>query len=52
METNQVRRIPVVGDNRQLVGVIAQADIAIRLRKPERTAEVVEEISKPNLKAA
>ena len=46
MERNQVRRIPVVGDNDQLVGIIAQADVAIRAHQPETTAEVVEEISK------
>lgn len=52
MEANQVRRIPVVGENGRLVGIIAQADIAIRLRKPDSTAEVVEEISRPTSKAA
>src|SRR6266700_4144301 len=46
MEKHQVRRIPVVDDNNQIVGIIAQADIAIRAHKPETTAEVVEEISK------
>ena len=46
MEKHQVRRIPVVDDNNQIVGIIAQADIAIRAHEPETTAEVVEEISK------
>ena len=46
MEKHQVRRIPVVDDNNQIVGIIAQADIAIRAHKPETTAEVVEEVSK------
>jgi CBS domain-containing protein len=46
MEEHQVRRIPVVDDNGRLVGIIAQADIATRLDVPEKTHEVVEEISK------
>jgi len=52
MEKNQVRRIPVVNENGQLIGIIAQADIAVRGRKPQKTAEVVEEISRPSAKAA
>jgi Mg/Co/Ni transporter MgtE len=46
MEKYQVRRIPVVDDNDQIIGIIAQADVATRINEPERTAEVVEEISK------
>jgi CBS domain-containing protein len=46
MEEHQVRRIPVVDENNQIIGIIAQADIATRAREPETTAEVVEEISK------
>lgn len=48
MEKNRVRRIPVVDNNGRLVGIIAQADVATRSDEPERTAEVVEEISKPS----
>jgi len=46
MEMHQVRRIPVVDDNNRIIGIIAQADIATRVREPETTAGVVEEISK------
>jgi CBS domain-containing protein len=46
MEEHQIRRIPVVDDNVQVIGIIAQADIATRLNEPEKTAEVVEEISR------
>jgi CBS domain-containing protein len=47
MQRKQVRRVPVVDDNGRLVGIIAQADIATRSGEPEKTAEVVEEISRP-----
>lgn len=45
MEENQVRRIPVVGQNDQLLGIIAQADVATRLGRPGATGKVVEQIS-------
>jgi len=45
MSEHQLRRIPVVDDNNGLVGIIAQADIATRFDKPERTAELVKDIS-------
>jgi CBS domain-containing protein len=47
MTANQVRRIPVVDANGSIVGIIAQADVATRQENPTKTAEVVEEISKP-----
>ncbi len=48
MSLHKVRRIPAVDDNGRLVGIVAQADLATRLGNSEKTAEVVEEISKPN----
>jgi CBS domain-containing protein len=45
MATQQLRRIPVVDDGNKLLGIIAQADIATRMDKPEKTGEVVKEIS-------
>jgi CBS domain-containing protein len=52
MEKQQVRRIPVLDRSGQLMGIIAQADIATRSETPEKTAEIVEEISKPSVRAA
>jgi CBS domain-containing protein len=48
MRKQQVRRIPIVDQDRRVVGIIAQADIATRLRAPDKTAEVVTEISRPS----
>jgi CBS domain-containing protein len=45
MARNQVRRLPVVGQDGRLVGVVAQADVA-REAKDKQTGELVEEISK------
>lgn len=45
MEKNQVRRIPVVDQSGNVVGIVAQADIATRVDDPKKVAGVVEEIS-------
>lgn len=47
MGAHQVRRIPVVDDRGAIVGIIAQADVATRVEVPDKTAELVEEISEP-----
>ena len=47
MAARQLRRIPVVDEGGKIVGIIAQADVATRTEAPEKTAGVVEEISKP-----
>ena len=45
MAQYQLRRIQVVDDNNRLVGIISQADVATRVDEPEKTGEVVKEIS-------
>jgi CBS domain-containing protein len=50
MSTHQLRRIPVVDGANKLVGIIAQADVATRANEPEKTAEVVKEISQASPK--
>jgi CBS domain-containing protein len=45
MARHQVRRLPVV-ENGRLVGIVAQADIAIS--ESEKTGELVEAISEPS----
>jgi CBS domain-containing protein len=46
MSTYQVRRLPVVDENDRIIGIIAQADIATRIKNPEVAGEVVQEVSK------
>jgi len=45
MAEHQLRRIPVVDKNDCVIGVIAQADVATRLDKPNQTAAMVKDIS-------
>ena len=45
MAEYQLRRIPVVDNDNRIVGIIAQADVATRVDEPEKTAEMVKEIS-------
>jgi CBS domain-containing protein len=47
MEQHQVRRIPVVDGRDRIVGIIAQADLATRMDRPEQTEKVLEGISQP-----
>jgi CBS domain-containing protein len=45
MSDNQIRRVPVLDNDKNLVGIISQADVATRA-SAEDTGEVVGEISK------
>ena len=45
MASYQVRRIPVVDEDARLIGVVAQADVALEA-KEKAVGEMVEEISK------
>jgi CBS domain-containing protein len=46
MARHQVRRLPVVDDENQLVGVVSQADVALEA-KDKSVGEMLAEISKP-----
>jgi CBS domain-containing protein len=45
MADRQVRRVPIVDASGRLSGIIAQADVATRVNRDERTGELVEAIS-------
>jgi CBS domain-containing protein len=49
MASHQIRRIPVVDDKGQVLGIIAQADIAIRLDNHDKVGQMVGQISQPDL---
>jgi len=51
MSQRQLRRIPVVDDKGRLVGIIAQADLAL-IEEPAATGKVVKQISRPTHRAA
>lgn len=54
MQEHQVRRIPVVDRDNRVIGIVAQADLALK-DKPERVHKTVAEISKktrPSITAA
>jgi len=48
MAERQVRRLPVVDTEGRLLGIIAQADVATRLKADRQTGELVEAISEPS----
>ncbi|PKN94026.1 MAG: CBS domain-containing protein [Chloroflexi bacterium HGW-Chloroflexi-6] len=50
MAEHQLRRIPIVDGGHKILGIIAQADVATRVNQPEKTAEMVKEISQSTSK--
>lgn len=50
MSNEQVRRVPVVNERDEIVGIIAQADLATKTNKDRKVGQTVEEISegRPN----
>jgi CBS domain-containing protein len=46
MQEHQLRRIPVVDGEGNCIGIVAQADLALK-EKPEKLSRTVAEISKP-----
>ena len=45
MQEHQIGRIPIVDGNDRVIGIVAQADLALK-DKPERVSKTVTEISK------
>ncbi len=45
MSDHQIRRIVIVDNANTVEGIISQADLATRMNQPEKTAEVVKDIS-------
>lgn len=45
MSKHQLRRILVVDQENKLLGIISQADIATRTNQPQKTAEMVKDVS-------
>ncbi|TLX21982.1 CBS domain-containing protein [Thermomonas fusca] len=48
MESEKIRRVPIVDDDGRLSGIVSIADLALA-GKDSATAEVVSEVSKPGL---
>lgn len=46
MSRSQVRRVPIVDQHNRVVGIIAQADIALRTDRAREVGHVVEDISR------
>ena len=47
MRTEKVRRIPIVDERGSLLGIVAQADVALKVHDPQRAGRTVERISEP-----
>ena len=47
MEARQIRRLPILDQNKRLVGVVSLADIAVHFGDRDLSGETLEEISSP-----
>jgi len=47
MEARQIRRLPIVNQNKRLIGIISLADIAVHVGDRDLSGETLEEISAP-----
>ena len=47
MGRKQVRRIPIVDERDQLVGIVSQADVVLRAKSDTKSEHTVEKISEP-----
>lgn len=47
MEARQIRRLPILNQTKQLVGIVSLADIAVHVGDRDLTGETLEEISEP-----
>jgi CBS-domain-containing membrane protein len=48
MSEHQIRRLPVVNQQKRLVGIVALGDVAIERRGEKPAGEALSEISKPS----
>jgi len=47
MEARQIRRLPILNQDKQLVGIVSLSDIAVHVGDRDLTGETLEEISEP-----
>ena len=48
MASSQVRRMPILNRQHQLVGIVSLGDLAVELADDQLTGEVLEEVSQPS----
>lgn len=48
MKENQIRRLPVVNGDNELVGILALGDLAVDMDNNRKSGEALEEISRPS----
>ena len=47
MEKRQIRRLPVISRQKQLVGIVSLGDLAVHTGQKARVGETLEEVSQP-----
>jgi CBS domain-containing protein len=52
MQEHQVRRIPVIDEQGRVVGIVAQADLALKVKAAQEVQKTLAEISRPEHRKA
>jgi CBS domain-containing protein len=52
METNKIRRLPVLNRDKRLVGIVSLGDLAVRTGAENMAGRILERISEPTRQAA
>ncbi len=47
MEQKQIRRIPVLDRNQQIIGIVSLGDLAVKARDEKLAGEVIQRVSEP-----
>ena len=47
MEEQQIRRLPILSRDKQLVGIVSLGDLAVRTRDRQLAGEILEQVSEP-----
>jgi CBS domain-containing protein len=47
MEMHQIRRLPIINESHDLVGIVSLGDLAVDTRNDQLTGEILEEVSQP-----
>jgi CBS-domain-containing membrane protein len=49
MAGQQIRRLPVLDQNRRLVGIVSMGDLAVHAQDRQLTGKVLEDVSQPSV---
>ena len=52
MEERQIRRLPVIDQNKKLIGIVSLGDIATHINNLKLSGEILEKVSEETVRSA